>query len=113
MLYEVLGASVEFTGEELCLMSSEAWKVVGFCEVVLKSVLASMGLTVMPDFVVGLVRLVEGIQLVFLLGAEVKRFPSDIFSELLDVGSSAERSFLAIGWFPWLLRSFSEAGGIS
>lgn len=113
MLYEVLGVSVAYTGEELCLMSSETWKVVGFCEVVLKLALAPMGLALVPDFVVKLVRLVEGIQLVFLLGAEVKRFPSDPFSEVADLGSSAERSFLAIRCFPWLLRSFSEAGGIS
>lgn len=104
---------MDFTGEELFLMGSESWEVVGFCEVVLNLVLVLMGLTGVLDFPVALVRLVEDLQVVLLLGAEVEWLPSDLFSDLLDPESSAERSFRAIGCFPWLLRFFPEAGGVS
>lgn len=104
---------MDFTGEELFLMSSESWEVVGFCEVVLSLVLVSMGLTGAPDFLVALVRLVEDLQVVLLLGAEVECLPSDLFSDLLDPLSSAERSFRAIGCFPWLLKFVPEARGVS
>lgn len=97
-MYEVFGASVGFTGEEPLILSSESWEVVGFCEVVLNLVLVSVGLTGVPDFLVTgvpdvlftsvsdvllvtLVRLVEDIQVVLLLGAEVKLLPSDFLSE--------------------------------
>lgn len=106
VLYEALGVSVE----ELFLVSSESWEVVGFCEVVLNLVLVSVGLT---DFLVVLVRLVEDLHVVLLLGAEVECLPSELFSDLLDLESSAERSFRAIGCFSWLLRFFPEAGGFS
>lgn len=113
VMYEVLETSVDFTGEEgLFLMRSGSWKeVAGFCEVILNLVLVSMELTGVPDVLVTLVRLVAaGLQDVFLLGAEVKCPPSDLFPELVDPWSSAERSSRAIGCFPWLLRFFSEAG---
>lgn len=104
--YEVLETSVDFTGKEvLFLMRSESWEeVAGFCEVVLNLVLVSVELTRVPDV------LVTGLQDVLLLGAGVECPPSDIFSELVDPWSSAERSFRAIGCFPWLLTFFSEAG---
>lgn len=112
VLYEVLETSVDFTGKEvLFLTRSESWEEVsGFCEVVLNSGLVSTELTGVPDVLVTLVRLVTGLQVVFLLGAEVECPPSDFFSELVDPWSSAERSFRAIGCFPWLLRFFSEVG---
>lgn len=106
VLYEVLETSVDFTGKEvLFLMRSESWEEVsGFCEVVLNLVLVSVELTGVPDV------LVTGLQDIFLMGAEVECPPSDLFSELVDPWSSAERSFRAIGCFPWLLRFFSEVG---
>lgn len=105
-LYEVLETPVDFTGKEvLFLMRSESWEEVsGFREVVLNLVLVSVELTGVPDV------LLTGLQDVLLMGAEVECPPSDIFSEFVDPWSSAERSFRAIGCFPWLLRFFSEAG---
>lgn len=104
---------MDFAGEELFLVSSGSREVVGFREVVLSLVLVSVGLTGIPDFLVTLVRLVTDLQVVLLLGAEVEYVPSDFLAELVDPGSSAERSFRAIGDFPWLLRLFPEAEGVS